>query len=119
LADDSDDIDEVIGSSQDDAAGSDVLQLYGDLPTKIVGCQYYRGNANPGEHILMRREPGNPYDSNAIRIDNVSGTQIGHIPRKVAEKLSKYIDNRWLRCEGQLAGPKNSFDCPLTVHLFG
>ncbi|SMR50835.1 unnamed protein product [Zymoseptoria tritici ST99CH_1E4] len=114
-----DDIDEVIASSQDDAAGSDRLRLYGDLSIKIVGCQYYRGNANPGEHILMRREPGNPYDTNAIRIDNVSGHQIGHIPRKTAEKLSKYIDNRWLRCEGQLAGVKSTFDCPLTVHLFG
>ncbi|EGP87933.1 SNF2 family DNA-dependent ATPase domain-containing protein [Zymoseptoria tritici IPO323] len=98
-----DDIDEVIGSSQDDAAGSDRLQLYGDLSIKIVGCQYYRGNANPGEHILMRREPGNPYDTNAIRIDNVSGHQIGHIPRKTAEKLSKYIDNRWLRYSSLMA----------------
>lgn len=75
--------------------------------------------ANAGEHILIRREPGNPYDSNAIRVDNVAGVQIGHIPRKVAEKLAKYIDNRWLRIEGQLAGEKGPFDCPLTLYMFG
>lgn len=89
LADDGG-FDEIVGSSQDDALGSDDMHLYGDLSTKIVGCQYYRGYSNPGEHILMRREPGNPYDSNAIRIDNIAGAQIGHIPRRVAEKLAKY-----------------------------
>jgi SWI/SNF-related matrix-associated actin-dependent regulator of chromatin subfamily A3 len=31
------------------------------------------------------------YDSNAIRVDNVLGNQIGHIPRAVAEKLAPYL----------------------------
>lgn len=31
------------------------------------------------------------YDRNAIRIDNVQGTQIGHIPRKLAAKLAPYM----------------------------
>lgn len=75
--------------------------------------------ANAGEHVLIKREPGNPYDSNAIRVDNVAGIQIGHIPRRVAEKLAKYIDNRWLRVEGQLAGEKGTFDCPITLLLLG
>lgn len=117
LADEAD-VNEIV-SSQDDAEGSDQLHHYGDQPTKIVGIQYYRGNANPGEQILMRREPGNPFDRNAIRIDNVSGQQIGHIPRQMAAKLAKYIDNRWLHLEGQLAGNKGAYDCPLTVHMYG
>lgn len=119
LADDVDDVNEIVGSSQDGAEGSEELTLYGELAGKIVGVQYYRGVANAGEHVLIRREPGNPYDSNAIRVDNVAGHQIGHIPRRVAEKLSKYIDNRWLRVEGQLAGEKGTFDCPLTLHMYG
>ncbi|USW47317.1 Putative helicase, Zinc finger, RING-type, Zinc finger, RING/FYVE/PHD-type, HIRAN [Septoria linicola] len=118
LADDGG-FDDIVGSSQDDALGSDDMHLYGDLSTKIVGCRYYRGYSNPGEHILMRREPGNPYDSNAIRIDNIAGAQIGHIPRRVAEKLAKYMDNRSLRVEGQLAGEIGPFDCALTVHMYG
>ena len=52
----------------------------------------------------MRREPGNQYDSNAIRIDNVAGVQIGHIPRGVAGKLAKFMDNSLLHVEGELAG---------------
>jgi len=106
-------------STQAAAANTDLLHHYGDLPTKIVGCQYYRGNASQGEQILMRREPSNPYDTNAIRIDNVAGTQIGHIPRKVAVKLSKFMDNSYLHVEGELAGEIGTFDCPIQVRMYG
>lgn len=68
---------------------------------------------------MIRREPGNPYDRNAIRVDNVAGEQIGHIPRQMAAKVARYIDNRWLHFEGQLAGEKGAFDCPLTLHMYG
>lgn len=40
---------------------------------------------------MIRREPGNPYDSNAIRIDNVNSEQIGHIPKALASKLASYM----------------------------
>ncbi|KAK5136803.1 hypothetical protein LTR08_002099 [Meristemomyces frigidus] len=115
---DADDLDEVMSGTQD-AAENDQLQLYGDLPTKIVGVQYYRGIANAGEYILMRREPGNPYDKNAIRIDNVVGQQIGHIPKRIAEKLSKYMDKGWMCCEGRLSGVIGPYDCPLEINMFG
>jgi len=119
LVDGDEDIDEIIGSTQDAASGTDELTLYGALETKIVGCQYYRGFASRGEVILTRREPGNPYDSNAIRIDNVNGQQIGHIPKRIAEKLARYMDDRWLHMEGQLAGEIGTYDCPLTVKMYG
>ncbi|KAK6438488.1 hypothetical protein LTR95_005306 [Oleoguttula sp. CCFEE 5521] len=112
--------DEILGSTQENTGeGTDQLQHYGDVETKIVGCQYYRGFASPGEVILIRREPGNPYDSNAIRIDNVGQTQIGHIPRRMAEKLAQYIDNRWAHVEGKLAGSVGQFDCPIRVAIYG
>lgn len=36
---------------------------------------------------MIRREPTNKYDANAIRIDNVMGQQIGHIPRYVLSRI--------------------------------
>jgi hypothetical protein len=36
----------------------------------LVGIQFYRGTAHPGEYVTLVREPHNPYDSNAIRCDN-------------------------------------------------
>ena len=70
------------------------LYLSGILDTKIVGVQYYRGHATPGEYVVVRREPSNPYDSNALRVENVQRAQIGHIPRTVASKLAKYMVRR-------------------------
>jgi SWI/SNF-related matrix-associated actin-dependent regulator of chromatin subfamily A3 len=61
LADDSADVNELVASSQQVAGGSDQWQHYGDFPTKIVGVSFYKGHANPNEHVLLRREPGNPY----------------------------------------------------------
>lgn len=118
-ADEDNDVNEILSSTQAGAANTEQLHLYGDLPTKVVGCQYYRGHASAGEQILMRREPGNSYDSNAIRIDNVAGTQIGHIPCRIAEKLAKFMDNSFLHVEGELSGEIGTFDCPLAVHMFG
>lgn len=56
-----------------------------------MGVRFYNGVATSGEHVLLKREPQNQYDSNAIRVDNVMGAQIGHIPRGVAAKLAKYM----------------------------
>lgn len=56
-----------------------------------MGVRFYRGHATKGEHVVLNREPANPYDRNAIRVDNVMGAQIGHIGRAVAEKLAKYM----------------------------
>ena len=119
LAEDEDDVNEIIPSTHQAATDTEQLHLYGDLPTKIVGVQYYRGYASAGEQILMRREPGNPYDRNAIRIDNVAGTQIGHIPRRVAAKLAPFMDNSFLHVEGELSGEIGSFECPLAVRMYG
>ncbi|KAF5506564.1 putative SWI/SNF-related matrix-associated actin-dependent regulator of chromatin subfamily A member 3-like 1 [Colletotrichum siamense] len=94
-------------------------ELYGNLDTKIVGVRYYNGYASQGEVVVCLREPTNPYDSNAIRVCNVMGIQIGHIPRKVAEKLAPYVDNDDVALEGTLTGEKGVFDCPVRLHLFG
>ncbi|KAH8678770.1 putative SWI/SNF-related matrix-associated actin-dependent regulator of chromatin subfamily A member 3-like 1 [Tricladium varicosporioides] len=68
---------------------------------------------------MIRREPGNPYDSNAIRIDNVNSEQIGHIPKVLASKLASYMDARTIVLEGTLAGEKGFYDCPILLKVFG
>jgi hypothetical protein len=56
--------------------------LYGRLSIKTVGIQHYRGVIHVQEAVYLLREPRNPYDSNAIRVDNLSRAQIGHIAAK-------------------------------------
>ncbi|KAK0746699.1 RAD5-like protein [Schizothecium vesticola] len=94
-------------------------EFYGTLDGKIVGVRYYKGVATPGEVVLLKREPSNPYDPNAIRVDNVFGHQIGHIPRTIASKLAPYIDNGDIDIEGMLIGEKGFYDCPIKIQVFG
>lgn len=90
--DDEEDADDVIILSQEDGnRATESFELYGVLHTKIVGIQYYNGHATVGEFVIIRREPSNSYDNNAIRVDNVRRDQIGHIPRTVAAKLADYM----------------------------
>jgi SWI/SNF-related matrix-associated actin-dependent regulator of chromatin subfamily A3 len=80
------------------------------------------------------------YDRNAIRVNNVFGDQIGHLPRKVVEKITPYVVRRAKRCairqlvcalsnvpqdsgdimlEAQLAGEKGFYDCPIKLFFYG
>jgi SWI/SNF-related matrix-associated actin-dependent regulator of chromatin subfamily A3 len=85
-----DEEDEILDLSQDADEGNGWVCL-GAIDGKIVGIRYYDGFATMGEQVMVRREPGNPYDSNAIRINNVQGTQIGHLPRNLAARLAPYM----------------------------
>lgn len=53
--------------------------------------RHYRGRANPDERVIINRDANNQYDSNAIKVNNVMGAQIGHIPRQMAAKLASYM----------------------------
>ncbi|KAL2865645.1 DEAD/DEAH box helicase [Aspergillus lucknowensis] len=122
LCDDEDDSEAagLIQGSQEGDGSSDAIQLhYGDLNTKIVGVRYYRGQATIGEHVVLKREPQNQYDRNAIRVDNVMGVQVGHIPRNMAAKLANYMDHRLLDVEGILTGVIGYYDCPIVLKLYG
>ncbi|TLD39477.1 putative snf2 family helicase protein [Venturia nashicola] len=96
-----------------------LYELYGSINSKIVGVQYYRGHVTFGEMVLLNREPTNQYDSNAIQVKNVSGVQIGHIPRQVAAKLAPFMDSRKLLCEAETTGPKGGYDVPISIKLLG
>jgi SWI/SNF-related matrix-associated actin-dependent regulator of chromatin subfamily A3 len=85
-----DEEDEILDLSQDADEGNGWVCV-GAIDGKIVGIRYYDGYATMGEQVMVRREPGNPYDSNAIRINNVQGTQIGHLPRNLAAKLAPFM----------------------------
>ncbi|KAF2810532.1 uncharacterized protein BDZ99DRAFT_508925 [Mytilinidion resinicola] len=95
------------------------FEIYGIFPSKVVGCRYYNGLATFGEMVVLKREPQNQYDRNAIQVRNVQGNQIGHIPKQVAAKLAKYMDDKSLLIEASISGPKGEYDCPIELRLYG
>jgi hypothetical protein len=45
-----------------------------------------------GEEILLKREPTNPYDRNAIRVERQNEQQIGYINRYLAAAIAPFLD---------------------------
>jgi SWI/SNF-related matrix-associated actin-dependent regulator of chromatin subfamily A3 len=93
--------------------------IAGTMQSKIVGVRYYNGHISIHEMVVLTREPQNQYDLNAIRVDNVRGNQIGHIPKGVAAKLAPFMDDGSVIVEAATTGYKDVFDCPIALKLYG
>jgi SWI/SNF-related matrix-associated actin-dependent regulator of chromatin subfamily A3 len=63
------------------------------LQLSVVGIRYYRGVAHPGEYVQLVREPHNPFDRNAVRVDNLHGQKVGHIKKEQAAMLAPIMDH--------------------------
>lgn len=112
------------GTTQDDIAedvASEEHVRIGQSEYNLVGIRYYRGVAHPGEFIKIVREPNNPYDRNAIRIDNLRNEKVGHIKREQAAMLSRLIDDTTisnLKMEGSIPRAGNKFQLPLQIVFY-
>lgn len=63
--------DEVSSSSQLDQL---TWQLLIAFRSEVVGIQHYNGLVGAGEYVMLRRQPENPYDGNAV--------QVRYLPRR-------------------------------------
>ncbi len=92
--------------------GGDRLDDYlvGSGEYQIVGIRYYSGVARPGEYVVLVREPSNPYDRNAIRVDNLRGEKVGHVKATMAMHLAGVMDGLGhVRVEGTIPRSGNAF----------
>ncbi len=71
------------------------LTLYGFFVIPIVGIQHAKGSESLkyGTWAKAAREPDNPYDANAIRVDTVNGLKIGYVPRQHAKTIKRVFDD--------------------------
>lgn len=91
---------QVINVDSDDDHDEETEVCFGFMRGNVVGIRYYRGRVNNNEMVSLRREPQNPYDRNAVRVDNVYGVQVGHIKRELARALADVVDMKLARIEG-------------------
>ena len=95
--------------------------LIGSGEYQIVGIRYYKGVAHPGEYIELIREPNNPYDRNAIRVDNLRGDKIGHVKAIMAKLLAPIMDRRQrlgLSFYGLIPRKGNAYTLPLFLEIY-
>lgn len=50
--------------------------------------------------VGLVREPQNPYDSNAVKVTNIYGSQVGHIKRQLAAAMAYVMDKTLAKVEG-------------------
>lgn len=63
----------------------------------LAGFVYYDGDAvwremREGDRLTLSREPGNPHDANAVRIE-WQGRMLGYVPRKDNTDIARQIDH--------------------------
>ncbi len=93
------------------AAEVEPLEILQTSP--LAGFQYYAGAAlfplmNVGDRLTLRREPDNPHDAKAVRVEWY-GTQIGYAPRADNVDLARLMD-RGTRVEGRILYLQKSRD---------
>lgn len=66
------------------------------------------------------REPENPYDKNAIRVDNLRRQKVGHIKRDTARALAHIMDNfPAVSIDGTIPYAGSQYTLPCSVEIYG
>ncbi|TCD63046.1 hypothetical protein EIP91_006059 [Steccherinum ochraceum] len=104
---------------QDDSVDEEIVSMR----ASVVGIQYYKGLVGMGEEVRLIREPRNRYDPNAIKVENIGRTQVGHIPKNIAAKLAPLLDQNLvtiegIMLEGNLSGGLK-YNLAMTLKIFG
>ncbi len=70
--------------------------------------------------MTLVREPHNPYDRNAIRVDNLHGEKVGHVKGTSAQLLAPVMDSRSLhvRIDASIPRKGNKFTMPLLLQFY-
>lgn len=94
-------------------AQADVESAFIVQTSPLAGFQYHAGRAlfpllNEGDRLKLIREPDNPYDAKAIRVE-WRGVMIGFAPRIDNVDLARLMDNG-MQVEGRIVALQRSRD---------
>jgi len=122
------DIPVIVDSHPEDEEEEDTMVLFATIPLQVVGIRYYNGVAHPGEYVNLVREPRNPYDHNAVRVDNLRGEKVGHIKGTQARFLAPVMDDMSSsngskfgvkKMDGSIPRRAGAYTMPLTLEVYG
>ena len=77
----------------------------------LAGFRHYGGgevlrDLKPGARLELVREPENPYDANAVRVE-WRGVKLGYVPRRDNAAVARQLD-RGAALDARLAGVRES-----------
>ena len=77
------------------AQNAEIRMLVQSSP--LAGFQYYQGrqlwdDIKVGDLLTLAREPANPHDSNAVRVE-WRGHRLGYVPRRENRAVARHMDS--------------------------
>ena len=99
-------------------------QFLGELESELACREYYHAEIRPGQYVHLQREPENPFDPNAIRVDKGRFQPVGYVSPSTATWLTPLLDGGKIRVEGYIAArcrPAETADTtklPLVLMVF-
>ena len=68
------------------------------IKTRVVGVSFNNrqgivSNLQPGEKVLLVREPENQFDPHAVKVTRQDGQQFGYLDRYLAARISPQLDH--------------------------
>jgi hypothetical protein len=77
----------------------------------LAGYRHYAGgevlrDLKPGDRLELVREPANPYDANAVRVE-WRGVKLGYVPRRDNAAVARQMD-RGVALAARLAGARQN-----------
>jgi hypothetical protein len=84
-----------LASAQLHAQNAEIRMLVQSSP--LAGFQYYQGRQlwdeiRVGDSLTLAREPANPHDSNAVRVE-WRGHTLGYVPRRENRAVARHMDS--------------------------
>ena len=85
----------VLASAQLHAQNAEIRMLV--QSSLLAGFQYYQGGQlwdeiKVGDALTLTREPANPHDSNAVRVE-WRGHKLGYVPRRENQAVARHMDS--------------------------
>ncbi len=95
-------------------------KILGEITTVVVGTGHGEATVRPGQAVSLEREPSNPHDKNALRVNNAEGEKLGYIPRRVVSWLAPLIDRGYVQVKGGMAAafPTADHRPPVTLTVY-
>lgn len=86
----------------------------------LAGFRHYAGGEvlrelKPGDRLELVREPANPYDANAVRVE-WRGVTLGYVPRRDNAAVARQMD-RGVALAARLAGARQNRNRSVRLEL--
>jgi tetratricopeptide (TPR) repeat protein len=71
---------------------------YAPFILELAGARYNKDDNlgflfKTGDQVLLFQEPNNPFDKDAVKVVNLKGQNIGHIPKNFAKNIGEDLEN--------------------------